>query len=142
MTEQGMVNEKAQTKPNKAIRQFLSFSIIGVLNTAVDIAVYWLLLQLSVVYVLANIAAYAAGMLNSFIWNRAINFRTKQREKHAFDVILRFVLWNLLSLLLSSLLITLLIEGLQWHELWSKLVATACIVVFQFIGMKKWVFRQ
>lgn len=140
MKEQG--NVKQQAAPSKTMFQFLAFGIIGVLNTAVDIAVYWLLLQFSVTYVLANIAAYAAGMLNSYIWNRAITFRTKQKEKHSRQLIVRFVLWNLLTLLLSSVLITVLIEGLEWSKLWSKLVATALIVVVQFIGTKKWVFRQ
>lgn len=140
MKELGKVNEQAASR--KAILQFLSFGIIGVLNTAVDIAVYWLLLQLSVAYVLANIAAYAAGMLNSYVWNRTITFRTKQKEQHSRAIIVRFVLWNLLTLFLSSMLITLLVEGLEWSKLWSKLVATAIIVVVQFIGTKKWVFRQ
>jgi len=140
MKELGKVKEQAA--PPKAIVQFISFGMIGVLNTAVDIAVYWLLLQFSVAYVLANIVAYAAGMLNSYVWNRAITFRTKKKEKHSRAIVVRFVIWNLLTLCLSSLLITLLIEGLEWSKLWSKLAATALIVVVQFIGTKKWVFRQ
>jgi len=124
----------------RSLLQFIMFAGIGVLNTAVDVAVYWLLLQLSVPYLLANIAAYSAGMLNSYIWNSAVTFRSAIRRPHAVRV--RFVIWNLLTLLISSLLILLMVESFGWSELCSKVITTILIVVLQFLGTKKWVFRQ
>lgn len=136
---------QAQAALKKTTLQFVLFGLVGVLNTAVDLFVYWALLQLSVYYIAANVLSYAAGMLNSYVWNKYLTFRSKEKKesgKRERGTLLRFLLWNSVTLLLSSGLIALFIELAHWSELWSKLVATVVILVIQFTGMKKWVFRQ
>jgi len=144
--EQAAVLSQAGGK--KITLQFIIFSLVGVLNTVVDLVVYWLLLQLSIYYVIANILSYGAGMLNSYIWNNNVTFRSKgmkertEGKKKSSAQIWRFVIWNGITLLLSSIIIAVLIELVGWSELWSKLIATVIIVLVQFTGMKKWVFRD
>lgn len=161
----------AKSELYRTALQFIIFGLVGVLNTAVDFVVYWALLQLSVYYIVANVLSYGAGMLNSYVWNKYLTFRSKKSDDQAAreseinrgsndskgngsgqkeagqkarerGTLLRFVIWNSMTLLLSSGLIALFIELAHWSELWSKLVVTAIIVVVQFTGMKKWVFRQ
>jgi|GEM_PF-446508 len=145
--EQAAVLSQAGGK--KITLQFIIFSLVGVLNTVVDLVVYWLLLQLSIYYVITNILSYGAGMLNSYIWNNNVTFRNKGMKERAAEgkkkssaQIWRFVIWNGITLMLSSIIIAVLIELVGWSELWSKLIATVIIVIVQFTGMKKWVFRD
>jgi len=128
----------------KSLKQFIIFGIVGVSNTAVDFIVFWLLIQTSLHYIIANIMAYSLGMLNSYIWNSAITFKSKYGKNEIIAVkrIIRFIIWNGLMLLLSSALIYVVVEYMQWHALTSKLVVTVIILVIQFLGSKKWVFKQ
>src|SRR5690606_37700710 len=139
----------------KTLLQFIVFGFVGVLNTAVDIVVYWALLQLSISYIAANVLAYGAGMLTSYIWNNKVTFGKvahppnseageapnktanliKTRVPGSKGKALRFIVWNCITLLLSSLFIIVLVELIHWSELTSKLITTVIIVAVQFIGM-------
>lgn len=145
----------------KTMLQFFVFGLVGVLNTIVDLVVYWVFLQLSVTYIAANVLGYGAGMLNSYIWNNKITFRklnhipnqveqtNSQVERTPGHVelsskgkLLRFIVWNVFTMLLSSACIVLFVELIHWSEMLSKIMTTVIIVAVQFIGMKKWVFRN
>ena len=134
----------AKSNRRKSVKQFIIFAIVGVSNTAVDFIIFWLLIQLSVHYIIANIVAYSMGMLNSYIWNNAITFRSNDRHRDIIAVkrMIRFIIWNGCMLLVSSMLIYAVIEFAQWHALISKLVVTIVILMIQFIGSKKWVFKD
>jgi putative flippase GtrA len=55
--------------------QFLRYSGVGVLNTALGLAVIWGLMALGTGPYLANALGYAAGLTLSFVLNRAWTFR-------------------------------------------------------------------
>lgn len=57
------------------IIQFIKFNMVGLLNTAIDFAVFFLLIWLSTHYAVAQAVAYLAGMVNSYIWNKAFTFK-------------------------------------------------------------------
>lgn len=142
-------HEVATIAPNsldkrKTVKQFLIFALVGVSNTAVDVIIFGLLLQLSVYYVIAHILSYGAGMLNSYWWNSRVTFRTPKQtdQSQSAKRINRFVLWNGSMLIISSSLIFVATEFLGWHALISKIVITLLVLVLQFIGSKIWVFKQ
>ncbi|MCR2804333.1 GtrA family protein [Paenibacillus soyae] len=125
------------------VKQIMSFGVIGVLNTLIDMAVFALLVFLNVHYAAAQLAAYGAGMTNSYFMNRAFTFRTdpslvnrteERRRK------LRFAAWNVAMLTLSILMLAVATDWLMWRELPAKAVVTALIVAVNFYGSKKWVF--
>lgn len=137
-------NKDSELISKKSMKQFVIFGIIGISNTAVDFIMFWLLIQTSLHYVIANIVAYAVGMLNSYLWNNSITFKSRRGNDQNIAVkrITRFIVWNGLMLLLSSALIYAVVEYMHWHALISKLVVTVVILVIQFLGSKKWVFKQ
>ncbi|HIW31730.1 MAG TPA: GtrA family protein, partial [Candidatus Paenibacillus intestinavium] len=94
----------AKSNRRKSMKQFIIFAIVGVSNTVVDFIIFWLLIQLSVHYIIANIVAYSIGMLNSYIWNNAITFRSNDRHRYIIAVkrMIRFIIWNGCMLLVSS----------------------------------------
>ena len=127
----------------KAFRQLMSFGVVGALNTLIDMAVFALLVFLHVHYAAAQLAAYGAGMTNSYFLNRAFTFRSETSLANRAEErrrMLRFLAWNLVMLALSVLLIALATEWLKWQELSAKAVVTAMIVFVNFYGSKKWVF--
>jgi putative flippase GtrA len=63
----------------KTVGQALKYGVVGVGNTLLTAGVIWLMMHsFGTGDVLANGVGYAAGVLNSFFWNRQWTFRSKE----------------------------------------------------------------
>lgn len=125
--------------------QFLKFNMVGLLNTAVDFAVFAALTYAGMYYVAAQLLSYAAGMLNSYILNSRFTFggnggRTTARTNYGKMV--RFIVWNGIMLGLSVLLLIAFAEFTPLEGLYAKAVVTVITVIINFFGSKKFVFVQ
>jgi len=140
--------------------KFIKFGCVGVLNTLVDFAVFYVLdrwvigsgprLAVFGAVVMAgpylsNAAAYAAANVNSFIWNRRWTFR--KRERVTGREVKRYLLTSAGYLLLSSLSLAVCMGVLAGRvaEAWVNPLAklpTACVTMFyNYLMNKFWVFR-
>lgn len=130
----------------RTLSQFLSFNLIGLLNTAIDFLAFALLIKLGVYYLLAQVLAYGAGMLNSLLLNSRFTFGAGRTTaaSHMPDIatIIRFVVWNGIVLGMSVLLLALLKERLALGGLPAKAIVTAVSVGVNFYGSKRWVFAS
>ncbi|MDQ0196672.1 GtrA family protein [Paenibacillus wynnii] len=123
--------------------QFLKFNAVGVLNTLVDFAIFTLLHSIGMVYGVAQVISYSAGTANSFILNKKVTFRDRDRNStDGFDrkQLLRFILLNLVVLGISLLLMNLLTDKFGVQVLMAKVMVTFVTVVINFFGSRKWVF--
>jgi len=119
---------------------FTRFITVGVSNTIIDFFVFFLLVHIGSTYLISQIAAYIAGMINSFIWNRLWTFKISDKLK--INEVIRFVLINLLALSTTFFLLTYLHEESRWPLLVSKVFATGGGICITFIGSRFWVFRE
>ena len=74
-------------------KQLITFALIGVLNTAVDIALYTLLIWLQTPLLTAIIASTTAGMICSYFLNRRFTFKTDHQPIVQFIGITLAGLW-------------------------------------------------
>ena len=118
---------------------FLKFVVTGVLNTAVDAAVFALLIYLGRGEYLAQTVGYGCGMLNSYLINRSWTFRSKDRLLSSTTM--RFIIANLGLLLLSLAVIYLAREGIGMSLIITKGAALCCTVGLGFIVNRRWVFK-
>ena len=86
----------------------------------------------------AQIVAYAAGFLNSFLWNRTWTFRVKSDARRRF---FRFLILNLASLTLSALAMHVLVDRWHYPALPVWIAVMSLVTAVNFIGCKRWVFR-
>lgn len=122
-----------------SLRSFILFSLVGIVNTGVDIGVFALLTWWQLPWLAAQIIAYGCGVLNSFLMNRKWTFK---QEGALTKGLLRFVLLNLLTLGVTSACMLLLHEQLG-IPLWiSKGAVTVLGVILNFAGSRWWVFRK
>src|SRR5690606_6816046 len=88
---------RSQFRMNCSTRQFLAFSIVGVINTVVHFAVFMLFLRLfQVPLLIASTIGYCAGIVNSYCINRLWTFKVRSRA--TVQEFLCFTTVNLLSL--------------------------------------------
>lgn len=135
-------------------RPALRFAIVGVVNLAISWLVFvisWRLLPAlfsvapgpgaspapAPIGAAANGLAYLAGMINSFVLNRAWTFRA---NGHVGRQALRFASVNLGCLAAGSAVMYLLVDLRGLSELAVWLPLTACLIVLNFAGCKLWVF--
>lgn len=149
---------KAGGEAKKTIVQFIKFNLVGVLNTLVDFVVFQILnLLLGWTYA-AQVISYSCGIINSYICNSSWTF--KEQRTRSLREILSFLIVNLVSLGVSLGVLWLCREmfGItdEWVASWlpafltkfvngntvSKLIATACAIVVNYIGNKCFVFKK
>jgi putative flippase GtrA len=59
----------------RILRQAVKYSIVGVGNTLLSLFIIWIMMKVFGCSAIAsNVTGYAAGVLNSFIWNRRWTF--------------------------------------------------------------------
>lgn len=86
----------------------------------------------------ANVIAYLAGMVNSFLLNRSWTFRAT--SGNALPQAMRFAAVSLFSLTMSTAVTFALVDvvGLPSLAVWVPL--TAVVVVVNYLGCKYWAF--
>ena len=148
-------------------RQFYRFAIIGCLNVLISFAVFvlcyevWPLASLifdvsgaagswvigmltghgipSVDAAFANFCGYAVGMVNSFVFNKTWTFRT---QGNTLQQVHRFLILNVLGLLLSTLLLFVFVDLLHGPHLVIWFISTGIVMVLNFYGNKFWTFAD
>ncbi|MBC7962617.1 MAG: GtrA family protein [Steroidobacteraceae bacterium] len=121
-----------------SIGEFLKFVLVGLLNTGIDVAFFFLLTWFGISFVVAQIVSYSCGASNSYLLNKIWTFRSSSLS---YGEIVRFTVVNLISLGISIVVLTLL-HGRAGLELTAaKGVATVCALAVNFLGNKLWVFK-
>ena len=114
------------------------FAVVGVGNFVVSFAVFYLSYRyLPFGAAVANVLAYAAGMLHSFVWNRSWTFRA---GGNAAVQAVRFVIVNLACLAFGTILVYALVDVLRYPPLLVWVPVTAVSVVLSYLGCKHWAF--
>ncbi len=116
------------------------FAFVGVFNTLIDWAVYFVLYQLcGVPATIAQVVGYICGIISSFIGNKFFTFKSKS---NAFSETWKFVIVNLLSLAASELVIYVTTEIYCWNGLIAKIPATCVSMIINYLGSRLFVFKK
>ena len=124
---------------------FARFVVVGCANFVVSFAAFYAaytylpLPESSGRGAAANVLAYCAGLVNSFVLNRIWTFRAEGGvAAHA----LKFVSLNAVTLVASTLIVWLLVDraGLPALAVWLPL--TLAILATHYLGMKHWAFAE
>ncbi len=121
-----------------SLREFVKFAFVGILNTGVDVAIFFVLTTFGTQYVAAQVVSYSCGAGNSYVLNKFWTFRSCGLS---YGEMLRFTVINLASLGISVACLGLLHDGAGVGLPAAKAIATGCALVANFLGNKLWVFR-
>lgn len=126
---------------NKTATQGLRYASVGAFNVAFTLAVFWALNRFFVdslgvqgVYWISALL----GIVNGFVWQRLLVWKSHGRWHSEF---LRFLIMNLLTSLVNSLLLLLTVQWAGLPTFPSQVAITGVLVVASFIIARGWVFR-
>ncbi|ODU54808.1 MAG: hypothetical protein ABT01_07615, partial [Clostridium sp. SCN 57-10] len=119
----------------------LAVGLIGVLNTAVDFAVFYALNKmLRLDPYLSQIGAFIIAALNSFLWNKYWTF--EKRAPVSRREVTRYLVTNGMYLLLSLAVMRVLIQVFSLDPFLAKFPTAVCMVLFNYLMAKLWVFSN
>jgi len=121
--------------------QFLKFSFVGVLNTAIQYAVFLVLLRVaSVHYLAASLIGYICGLGNSYVLNRRWTFAAAGSSD--VSELSRFVVVNAAALAVNAGVLYLLVSRAGVAAETGQVVAIAFSMCVNFFGNRFWTFGE
>jgi len=130
--------------PEKAsMVQFIKFGIVGLSNTGITLAVYYIFVCISEkLYLAGNIAGWIVSVANAFFWNNKYVFANKEDESQK---ILKRLGKTYLSygavFLLSTGLLYLEVDILHWSAVISPAFNLLITIPLNFLLNKFWTFK-
>ncbi len=127
-------------KMNKEVILYLFF---GVLTTAVNFLVYFLVLKLSDNYVFSTTMAFIVAVIFAYVTNKKYVFENVTSSfKKLLDEFFRFVTSRIFTYIIDVLGMILLIEYLSHGEVVSKIAVNIVVVGINYILSKIYIFKK
>ena len=122
----------------KIFRQFIAFSVIGAIGTAGHFAVLIISVQiLSTDPVTGSMAGFLVGAIINYLLNYHVTFKSGTRHLESFP---KFFTIAIIGLVLN---ISIMYVMTQWlHYLVSQAIATAIVLIWNFLCNRFWTFRE
>jgi len=119
--------------------QLLKFCAVGASGYAVNLAVFWVCVELvGLHYLLAATFAFVVAVTNNFWWNRHWTF--KARSGAARFQAPRFFAVSILAFLVAAAVLELLVSVAGLPEVAAQAIAIVVATPLNFIGNKMWSF--
>jgi putative flippase GtrA len=123
---------------HREVRHATKYGIVGVLNVAIDFALYALLVSLGVWYVAAKGISLTVATINGYTWNRRWTFRAGQ---HRTAMLTRYILVQAACYVTNIAVLAILVEALGMGAIPAQAVAVPFVAALSFLGQRMWTFR-
>lgn len=126
----------------KLMEQILRFGVVGVIAFVVDYAVLLLLTEVAGIhYLISSAVAFLVSVAVNYILSIAFVFETDKSRSKGQEFVL-FAVMSAGGLGINQLMMWLLSDGLFIPYQLSKLLATAVVMVYNFVTRKLFLERK
>lgn len=123
-------------KLKNLIAQIIKFGFVGGTAFVIDFGVLWLLTEFAGVhYLLSNCIAFTVSVIYNYILSVYWVFDVSNKHSKTTELIV-FVVLSVIGLGINQLIYWLCVEFASVHYLISKIVATAVVMVYNFVTRK------
>lgn len=123
--------------------QFIKFGVVGVSNTMVSLAIYYIFLYIDErLYLAGNVVGWAVSVANAFFWNNKFVFSSENSSRK--DTIIRLGKTYLsygATFFFSTLLLYIEVDMLSWSPALSPIINLLITIPANFLLNKFWTFR-
>lgn len=125
---------------NKLVDQFVKFGLVGVLNTLLSLAIYYILIYFNIYYIIANIISFLISVLNSFFLNKNFVFNDKKKG-NVFKKLFKVYLSYGVTLVLSTVLLSIQVEYFNIPKTIAPIINLVFTIPINFMLVKQWAFK-
>lgn len=127
---------KFNDKTRKLLIQIFKFTIVGGIATVIDFVFLYIFREFCHFPVLvSNTLSFCISVIYNYIasvkWVFDVN-----KDKNAKKQFIIFIIFSVLGLLLNNLIMWITVECLSIYYLLAKIIATAIVMVFNFVTRK------
>lgn len=148
---QTSILQKTSTRKQQSFREIALFVVVGMMNTGIDLLTLNLLVLAThrhdgLWLVSFNCISFLAAVVNSYLLNGRLTFR--RYSEQGVGVFIRFFIVSIIGLILNDSIVWLLARLLMGSAAvvvvinLSKLMATTVSLCWNYIAMRKWVFKR
>ena len=122
-------------KTNKLLMQILKFGVVGGTAFLIDYGTFTILSQIfNIHYLIASIISFCISVIYNYILSIKWVFDvTKKQTSKEFII---FIVLSVIGLGINSLIMYISVDLMHIHEMISKIIATAIVMVYNFITRK------
>ncbi len=132
-------------KARKLFAQFIKFGIVGVSNTLISLAVYYIFVFINKeLYIVGSIAGFLISTINAYFWNNKFVFKSKDKVKENDSkrkIIKTYISYGF-TLLLGTALLAFEVEVLEVNEKIAPVINLFITVPINFLLNKLWIYRD
>jgi len=121
------------------IWQFVKFGIVGLSNTILSLAIYYVLVFSQVHYLIAHTIAFMVSVLNAYYWNRKYVF--KQMDGNKYKQLAKVYAAYGFTFFLGMGLMFIIVDVIGISNLVAPIINLCVTVPLNFILNKYWSFR-
>jgi len=128
-----------KTNVQDFIWQFVKFGLVGISNTIISLAIYYVLILLGLHYLVANTIAFVISVLNAYYWSRKFVFVSKNANSGK-QIVKVYISYGFTFLLATGLMF-LQVDVLEVSTWIAPLVNLCVTVPLNFFLNKFWAFK-
>lgn len=119
--------------------QFIKFALVGIFNTIISLATYYMLLWWGCHYLMANIVSWAVSVFNAFYWNNKYVFKNNVIWWRA---LIKTYLSYSASFVLGTACLYLQVELFEISRVLAPVFTLLLTVPMNFTLNKFWTFKS
>jgi putative flippase GtrA len=122
------------------IKQFIKFGLVGVSNTAISLAIYYVFVYINPsLYLEGNTIGFIISVLNSYYWNNKYVFQ-KSEQGHLKTLIKTFTAYGG-TFILGTALLFVMVELLGISQYVAPIINLVITIPLNFLINKFWTFK-
>lgn len=122
------------------VRRAVRFGLVGVVNTAIDFSLFYLLHYIfSIGYLIANLIAFLTASVNSYLLNRRWTFKSTAVDVHR--EFFQYTMVLAIGFAINEGTLYYLVSRLGWVPIVAKVGATVLSLSWNFTANRLWTFK-
>ena len=131
-----LLHIKVNDKTENLFVQIFKFVIVGGIATIIDWVIYYVLYNYAHLNpLIANILSFSVSVIYNYIASVKWVFDVK-KDKNKIRMLVEFLIFSIIGLIITEILLWLGINKLGMNAMLVKIIATAIVMVFNFITRK------
>lgn len=120
--------------------EIIKYGVAGTVSTAINLAVFYILSEAGIYYIVSNMISYYIAVVINFTLNNYFVFE-RQENKEIFIKLWSFVKLRTVSLAVDTIVFFILVSGLRGNKYVNRVFLSMVIIAFNFIWSKRNIFR-